>query len=58
MMKKRINIEFSMKCETLISQTMKKNQKEGALTKPLSPDYSFSKNEIYFYIGPQINSEE
>lgn len=33
-------------------QTMKKNQKERALIKHLSPDYSFSKNGIYFLIGP------
>lgn len=41
------------KCETLINQTMKKNQKEieGALIKPLSPDYPFSTNGIYFLIG-------
>ena len=41
------------KCETLINETMKKNQKEieGALIKPLSPDYPFSTNGIYFLIG-------
>ncbi|KAK8895892.1 hypothetical protein M9Y10_013778 [Tritrichomonas musculus] len=41
------------KCETLINETMKKNQKEieGALIKPLSPDYPFSTNGIIFLIG-------
>ena len=39
--------------EALIQKTMKKNQKEieTALMKPLSPDYPFSTNGIYFLIG-------
>lgn len=41
------------KCEILINETMKRNQKEieGALIKPLSPDYPFSTNGIIFLIG-------
>lgn len=39
--------------ESLIKTTLKKNEKEieGALIKPLSPDYPFSTNGIYFLIG-------
>ena len=41
--------------ESLIKTTLKKNEKEieGALIKPLSPDYPFSTNGIYFLIGKQ-----
>ena len=41
------------KAHELIQETIKKNQKEieGALIKPLSPDYPFSTNGIYFLIG-------
>lgn len=39
--------------ELEIQKAIKKNQKEieGALIKPLSPDYPFSSNGIYFLIG-------
>ena len=39
--------------ESLIKTTLKKNEKEieGSLIKPLSPDYPFSTNGIYFLIG-------
>lgn len=39
--------------ESLIQKTMRKNQKEieGALMKPLHPNYPFSTNGIYFLIG-------
>lgn len=41
------------KVEKLINETLSKNMKEieGALIKPLSPDYPFSTNGIYFLIG-------
>ena len=39
--------------ETLIKQTLEKNQRDiqMALIQPLSPDYPFSSNGIYFLIG-------
>ena len=39
--------------EQIINQTMQKNQREieGALMKPLSEEYPFSSNGIYFLIG-------
>lgn len=45
--------ELINKVETLIKETLRKNMKEidGALIKPLSPDYPFSTNGIYFLIG-------
>ena len=41
------------KVQSLINETIRKNQREieGALIKPLSPDYPFSTNGIYFLIG-------
>lgn len=41
------------KVEDLIHETMNKSQKEieGALIKPLSENYPFSTNGIYFLIG-------
>ena len=41
------------KVETLINESIRKNKREieGALIKPLSSDYPFSTNGIYFLIG-------
>lgn len=41
------------KVQELIKESLRKNQKEieGALIKPLSKDYPFSSNGIYFLIG-------
>lgn len=41
------------KVEELIKETLQKNQREieSALIKPLTPDYPFSTNGIYFLIG-------
>lgn len=45
--------ELIKKVEALIHETLQKNQREieGALIKPLSPQYPFSTNGIYFLIG-------
>ena len=45
--------ELIKKVEALIHKTLQKNQREieGALIKPLSPQYPFSTNGIYFLIG-------
>ena len=45
--------ELIKKVEALIQETLQKNQREidGALIKPLSPQYPFSTNGIYFLIG-------
>lgn len=39
--------------ENVIKETLKKNQRdiEMALIRPLSPDYPFSTNGVYFLIG-------
>ena len=45
--------ELIKKVEQLIHECLQKNQREidGALIKPLSPEYPFSTNGIYFLIG-------
>ncbi len=51
--KKLTTKEIIRKTEDLIKETLRKNQREieGALIKPLSKDYPFSTNGIYFLIG-------
>ena len=41
------------KVEAMIKESLKKNEKElqSALIKPLSPEYPFSTNGVYFFIG-------
>lgn len=48
-----INTNIVKNVEKLILETLHKNQREieGALIKPLSDDYPFSTNGIYFLIG-------
>ena len=50
-MKKKVNLTNDV--EKLINETLNKNMRdiEGALIKPLSDDYPFSSNGIYFLIG-------
>ena len=45
--------EISNQVEDIMKNALKKNSKEieGALIKPLSNDYSFSTNGVYFFIG-------
>ena len=45
------NVE--QKVEQLMSEALRKNQKdiEGALIKPLSDNYPFSTNGVYFFLG-------
>ena len=46
-------VSIEKRVEALMRDALKKNQKEieGALIKPLSEEYPFSTNGVYFFIG-------